>query len=201
MAAKIDMKTLPAAVKAIFAVLPSIILIAVVLFVFILPKQKEIKKVEADIDKQNNEIAVSEAKVAKLEVLKLENERLAARLNELKEQLPEEKEISSLLKQVSDLGIGSGLVIKSWKPSPKVAHASGIVEEIPVAVDVAGTYHNLGNFLSSLTRLNRIVNVTEMRLGSPKAEKGESVLSVSFRASTFSAVPEADASKAAEAKK
>lgn len=201
MATKIDMKTLPSFVKGIIAVLPSIILIAIAVFVFILPKQKEIKKVEADIDKQNNEIAVSEAKAAKLEVLKLENERLVVRLNELKEQLPEEKEISSLLKQVSDLGIGSGLEIKSWRPAPKVAHPSGIVEEIPVAVDVTGTYHNLGNFLSSLTRLNRIVNVTEMRLGSPKQEKGENVLVVSFKASTFSALPEADASKAVEGQK
>ena len=195
MALKLDIKTLPLYAKIIIALLPSIIIVALVLFLVINPKMKQIKVLEAKIDKQNNEIAASQAKAAKLEMLKLENDRLVARINELKEQLPEEKEISSLLKQVSDMGISAGLEIKSWKPSPKVTHPSGIVYEIPVSVNVEGTYHNLGYFLSSLTRLNRIVNIKDMKLGSPKRERNESMLQVSFKASTFSAIPESETAK------
>lgn len=195
MALKLDIKTLPLYAKAIIALLPSIIIAALVLFLVINPKMKQIKILETKIDKQNNEIAASQAKAAKLEMLKMENDRLVARINELKEQLPEEKEISSLLKQVSDMGISAGLEIKSWKPSPKVTHPSGIVYEIPVSVSVEGTYHNLGYFLSSLTRLNRIVNIKDMKLGSPKRERGESMLQVSFKASTFSAIPESETAK------
>jgi len=197
MALTFDMKTLPTYAKAIIAVLPSIIIVALVLFLVINPKMKQIKVLETKIDKQNNEIAASQAKAAKLEMLKMENERLVARINELKEQLPEEKEISSLLKHVSDMGINAGLEIKSWKPSPKVIHPSGIVHEIPVSVDVIGTYHNLGYFLSSLTRLNRIVNIKDMKLGSPKRERNDSILQVSFKASTFSAIPESETAKPA----
>lgn len=196
MAIKLDMKTLPSYVKIIVAVLPSIIIALLVLFLVINPKLKQIKALEAQIDKQNNEIASSQAKAAKLEVLKLENERLVKRFNELKEQLPEEKEISSLLKQVSDMGTSAGLEIKSWKPAPKTTHPSGIVYQIPVSVDVIGTYHNLGYFLSSITKLNRIVNINDMKLGAPKKEKNETILQVSFKASTFSAVPDAEAVKA-----
>lgn len=195
MAIKLDIKTLPNYVKIIIAVLPSIIIAALVLFLVINPKLKQIKVLEAQIDRQNNEIAASQAKAAKLEVLKAENEKLVKRITELKEQLPEEKEISSLLKQVSDMGITAGLEIKMWRPAPKTTHPSGIVFEIPVSVDVAGTYHSMGYFLSSITRLNRIVNISDMKLGSPKKEKGQSVLAVSFRASTFSAVPEAEIAK------
>ncbi|MDH4230481.1 MAG: type 4a pilus biogenesis protein PilO [Nitrospirota bacterium] len=147
---------------------------------------------DAKIDTQNNEIAASEAKVTKLDILKKENERLVNRINELKEQLPEEKEISSLLKQVSDLGIAAGLNIKAWRPGQKTTHPSGIVYEIPVSVEVDGTYHNLGYFLSSLTRLNRIVNISNMRLANPKVVKGENLLSASFKAATFTAIPEAE---------
>jgi len=177
-------------------VLPSIIIALLVLFLMINPKLKQIKVLESQIDKQNNEIAASQAKAAKLEVLKLENERLVKRFNELKEQLPEEKEISSLLKQVSDMGTSAGLEIQSWKPAPKTTHPSGIVYEIPVSVDVIGTYHNLGYFLSSITKLNRIVNINNMKLGAPMKEKNETILQVSFRASTFSAVPEVEAAPA-----
>jgi type IV pilus assembly protein PilO len=200
MALKFDIKTLPVYGRVVIVGLPSLILIALVLFLVISPKMKEIKVLETKIDKQNNEIAASQAKAAKLEMLKMENARLVARINELKEQLPEEKEISSLLKQVSDLGIAAGLEIKSWKPAPKVTHPSGIVYEIPVSVDVMGTYHNLGNFLSSLTRLNRIVNIKDMRLGSPKKERNESMLQISFKASTFSAIPDAEAAQPAVTK-
>jgi len=165
-----------------------------------MPKQKKIKELDAKIDTQNNEIAASQAKAAKLEILKQENERLIKRINELKEQLPEEKEISSLLKQVSDLGIASGLSIKSWKPGQKTTHSSGIVYEIPVSVDVEGTYHNLGYFLSSLTKLNRIVNISDMKLGGPKLVKAENLLSASFKASTFSAVPEGEIASVSDKK-
>lgn len=201
MALKFDIKTLPTYAKAIIAVVPSVIIIALVFLLWINPKMKQIKVLDAKIDKQNNEIASSQSKAAKLDMLKMENERLVARINELKEQLPEEKEISSLLKQVSDMGIAAGLEIKSWKPSPKVTHPSGIVYEIPVSVDVIGTYHNLGYFLSSLTRLNRIVNIKDMRLASPKRERTESMLQVSFKASTFSAIPDAETAKPAPAVK
>ena len=200
MALTFDMKTLPTYAKAIIAVLPSIIIVALVLFLVINPKMKQIKVLETKIDKQNNEIATSQAKAAKLEMLKIENERLVNRINELKEQLPEEKEISSLLKQVSDMGSASGLETKSWKPAQKTTHPSGIVYEIPVAVEVIGTYHNLGYFLSSLTKLNRIVNINDMKIGSPKKERNETLLTVSFKASTFSAIPEAEISAVPAAK-
>jgi type IV pilus assembly protein PilO len=198
MAIDINIKNLPQNAKIIIAILPAVILSVAITMLVLMPKQKEIKALDANIDAQNNEIAVSQAKVAKLDILKQENDRLIKRINELKEQLPEEKEISSLLKQVSDLGIAAGLNIKSWKPGQKTTHSSGIVYEIPVSVDVEGTYHNLGYFLSSLTRLNRIVNISDMKLGSSKAVKGENLLSASFKASTFSAIPEGEEANAAD---
>ena len=200
MAIDLNIKNLPLYAKILISLIPAVILSAAIMIMVIVPKQKEIKELDAKIDTQNNEIAASQAKVAKLDILKQENQRLINRINELKEQLPEEKEISSLLKQVSDLGIAAGLSIKSWKPGPKTTHPSGIVYEIPVSVDVEGTYHNLGYFLSSLTRLNRIVNISNMKLGSPKLVKNENLLSASFKASTFSAIPEAQDDKSGKKK-
>jgi len=197
MAIKININNLPSYAKITISVLPSVLLALVIMILVIMPKQKEIKALDAKIDTQNNEIAASQAKAAKLDILKRENERLVTRINELKEQLPEEKEISSLLKQVSDLGTAAGLEIKSWKPGQRTNHPSNIVYEIPVSVDVAGTYHNLGYFLSSLTKLNRIVNISDMKIASPKTVKGENLLTVSFKASTFSAIPESEVVEAA----
>jgi type IV pilus assembly protein PilO len=190
MAIKIDFKTLPGYVKTIIAILPALVVAIAVTFMVILPENKELKALESKIQVQENEIAKSQAKAEKLTELITENQRLRKRLNELREQLPEEKEVSNLLKQVSDLGIASGLRILLWKPEQKKSHPSGIVYEIPVRVELSGSYHNLGYFFSSLTRLNRIVNISDIKLGDPKPAKDSTVLKVTFAATTFSAIPE-----------
>jgi len=176
--------------KVIISILPALIATAVFIILVILPKYTEIKTLENKISVQENEIAKGQARAEKLSELISENERLRKRLEELKEQLPEEKEVSGLLKQVSDLGIKAGLRILLWKPEQKKTHASGIVHEIPVKVELSGSYHNLGYFFSSLTKLNRIVNISDIKLGSPKPERESALLKASITATTFSAIPE-----------
>jgi len=186
----INFKKLPQYAQVIISIAPSIIIAIVVIILLIIPKNKEIKALENKISAQVNEIAKNDSKAAKLSELTAENERLRKRLVELKEQLPEEKEVSSLLKQVSDLCINSGLEIALWKPEEKKTHPSGIVYEIPVKIELAGSYHNLGYFFSSLTRLNRIINLSDIRLSEPKTEKEKVIVRVAFTATTFSAIPE-----------
>jgi type IV pilus assembly protein PilO len=201
MALKLELKSLPPVVRVVISVAPAIILLLLVVFLFVMPKQQEIKQLNAKIDEQNNKISVSEFKAARLDFLIRENEKLLERLGELRQYLPEEKEISTLLKEVSDRAIDSGLVMKSWKPGPKKVHPSGFVYEIPVAVAVTGTYHDFGKFLSSLTRLNRIVNIGDIKIGVSKAQTEGTELSISFTASTFSTIPESEMAEQAESAK
>jgi type IV pilus assembly protein PilO len=197
----INMSTLPAAVKVLIAFLPAIVISALVILLLILPRHKEIERLNGEITKQENDIAKDQVKAAKLSTLKAENEKLQKRLDELKLQLPEEREVSGLLKQVSDLGIKSGLKIISWKPEQKKDHPSGTIYEIPVAVELSGSYHNLGIFFSRLTKLNRIVNISDIKMGSPKPERDEAIARINFKATTFSAISDKEKSaKAAEAK-
>jgi type IV pilus assembly protein PilO len=191
----INVQNFPPYVKVILAVLPAVIIIGLGIFLVIMPKNKEIKALEIKISAQENEIAKDQAKTSKLPELTLENEKLRKRLNELKQQLPEEKEVSTLLKQVSDLCLRAGLKIGLWKPEPKKTHSSGIVYEIPVRVELSGSYHNLGYFFSSLTKLNRIVNVSDIRLTDPRPEKGSATIRITFAATTFSAIPESEIGK------
>lgn len=199
--AKFDIKNLPVYARIIIAVLPAVLLSVLIIFLVIRPKQKEIKNLDAKLDRQNNEIAVDEAKVAKLPFLIAENKRLQSKWDELKQQLPEESEVSGLLKQVSDRSLLAGLDMRSWKPQKRKRYPGGVVYEIPVSVSVSGTYHNFGGFLSSLTKLNRIVNVNNIRMGNPKLKDESSVLKISFTAATFSAIPEEPVKKGKGGKK
>ncbi len=199
MALKINLniKNVPLYAKILIAIVPAVIISAVVVFLLVLPKQKEIKAIETKIAAQENEIAKNQAKAAKLPELTLENEKLRNKLTALKQQLPEEKEITTLLKQVSDLCIRAGLKVLLWKPQQRKPHSSGIVYEIPVSVELSGSYHNLGSFFSSLTKLSRIVNISNIKLTDPKPDKGSAVLRIAFVATTFSAIPEEEIKKPA----
>ncbi len=196
---KLDLGAMPAAAKAVLSILPAVIISVVVIMFFIVPKNKETKRLNAEITKQENQIAVDQAKAARLATLKIENEKLKKRLDELKLQLPEEKEISGLLKQVSDLGIRSGLKIVSWKPEAKKDHPSGIIFEIPLAVEIAGSYHSLGVFFSNLTKLDRIVNIADIKIGEPKPQRTEAIVKITFKATTFSSVSDKEAVEKAAA--
>lgn len=195
----INLNNLSPVARNVLTVLPSIIIIVLAIFLLILPRDREIKRLNAEITQQENEIAKDQAKAAKLDILRKENERLRVRLEELKLQLPEEKEVSGLLKQVSDLGIKSGLRIILWKPEQKRDHPSGIIYEIPVNVELSGSYHNLGVFFSSLTKLNRIVNIDDIKLTDPKPQRNEAILRISFKATTFSSIPEKEIEEKASA--
>ncbi len=184
----IDFNAIPKAARVAIAVLPSAILIGAFLFLSVVPNKKTIATLRGQIAAQEAEISKSQSMADRLEDLIKQNEILKQRLIELQKQLPEEREISVLLKQVSDLGIENGLEILSWKPAARKTHPSGIVYEIPVGIEFKGSYHQLGHFFSSLTSLDRIVNVADLKLSSP-AMVGDSVrLNISFTANTYTAV-------------
>ncbi len=187
---KFDLKKAPKGARIAIAVAPAVIIAILFVVLVYFPKIKEIKKLNTVISVQEDEIAKNKTIAAKLDILKVENDKLIKELKELQEKLPEEEGVSTLIQQIAEIAVRADIDILTWKPEVKKAHPSGIVEEIPFSLTLAGTYHNLGSFFSSLTRLNRIVNVSDIQLGNPKAQKEEAALSISLKAATFSAVKE-----------
>ncbi len=153
-------------------------------FVFI-PKNEEIAQAERAISSLSNEINVLRVKVRRLAQLKREDMLLQRKLREMKEQLPSEAEIEFLLKQVSDLGGRSGLDFKLWRPGAKVENPSGLYTEIPVNIEVAGGYHSVGVFFDKISKLRRIINVSDIRMFSPKIERNRVMIQTSFSATAF----------------
>ena len=179
-------RKLPSHLQIIVTVLPSIILIGLFIFLIYSPKNKEIEALVGRIAKLDIEIASSEAKLKRLDSLIAENKLLKEKLEKLKEQLPEEKEVSGLLKQISRLGLQSGLEIVLWQPKSKQTNPEGLYVEIPVSVEVLTGYHMLGEFFSHISRLKRLVNISDidMRVQSTKTSGGRFIIA-KFIARTF----------------
>ena len=188
-----DVKNLPLPAKIGLAALPSVVVIVLFISLIYIPKSKEIKQLNKTLTRLDAEIVNSEVKVRRLDALKAENARLRLKLAEQQEQLPNEKEVSSLLKQMSELGVKAGLEILLWRPGSRRINESGLYVEIPVNVEVVSSYHDLGRFFSHISRIKRIVNISGIKLGDYKSEgKNRGRIKAKFIATAFAALTEAE---------
>jgi type IV pilus assembly protein PilO len=181
--------------KNMLFIIPPLLIVAVCTYFLILPGFQEKGRLTEETVKQTSDITTLEKSSSALPALQAENRRLTARLMELQLQLPDEKEVSGLLKRVSELGVQSGLQVASWKPKPKNVYQGNEVYEIPVDVEMRGTYHKFGKFFSNITAVGRIVNISNiaMKPGDQKLfPRGVTGLNVTFTAVTYSLIPESE---------
>ena len=84
--------------------------------------------------------------------------------------LPEQNEMPNLLRKVSAAGQQSGVEFQVFRPLSPLNQ--GFYADNPVEVTIKGGYHQTGVFLSRLANLNRIVNVSKLRMkGTTDQEK------------------------------
>lgn len=206
-----DIETLTPTKKRLLIILPPLVVIALSFVLLIMPTLEERKVLSLEVERQNNEIQIAERHIAKLPALIAENERLQSRLVELQLRLPKEREVSPLLRQVSVQGRRSGLQVTLWRPGAKKVHISGEVYEIPVDVEMKGSYHMFGQFFSNITRLDRVVNISNINMKPVPAiidrgmagqkQRHAAELIVSFTAMTYSLIPEEERKKMQKAAK
>ena len=88
------------------------------------------------------------------------------------ELLPEASEMPDLLRQVTTAGNKAGVRFALFEPqaiSPREFHV-----EHPIKIKVRGGYHQVGIFLSRLANLDRIVNVANLHVMTPKGKSRSS---------------------------
>ena len=164
--------------------------ILVILFIWQvhIPKKTEIKQLEKDIAVIQAKINENDAKIKNYDVLRAELKSLEQKLQLLTEQLPPETEVSGLLRQIQNLVSQSGLSLKLWRPDTRKVHPSGLYEEIPINVELSGGYHELAMLFDRVSKLTRIVNMLNLKMGSATTNKsGNMEIKISCTAMTFAA--------------
>ena len=77
-------------------------------------------------------------------------------------QLPKRSEIPDLLEGISKMGLANGLSFKLFKPEPEVKKE--FYSELPIRIAVVGDYHQLAQFISELSSLDRVVTLHNFTL-------------------------------------
>lgn len=159
-------------------------------YYMVVPKSDVITRLQEEIGKLDGEIQTTSIKVKHLDELIAASKQLEAALEKKKERLPPEEEAASLLKQLSDLGVRLGLDIRLWKPGAQAADPSKLFVRLPVSVEVTGGYHTAALFFDRINKLPRIINVSNLVMGSPKIERDRVVIQTVFELTAFAAPPE-----------
>ncbi len=185
-----------AGLKSYFANIPKrqlYILLAVIaagvvaadLYFFMMPMWDEKGRLEVDLIKIQADLAQKQAVAANRPKLEAEMKELEKQLETALVKLPEEKDIPRLLTQVNTLGQQSGLEFQLFRPGAPVR--KGFYAEVPIDIRVEGQYHALGLFLDRVSKLERIVNVSDIKVTPLSAQQQQAgrTVAADLKATTF----------------
>src|SRR5437763_6286017 len=175
--------------------IPGVVVFLAALYWYFLyqPYAEEMSTLQEKIESGHQTIDKYKQIAAKLEPFRAQVSDLEAKLHALLRELPESREIPGLIRQISDLGIRTGLQISLIKPQPE--QRKEFYAEIPIQVRVKGQYHAVGRFFDDLVHLERIISVSGIQIEATSQE-------TQCLATTFRFLDEAEANEvAASAKK
>lgn len=105
-------------------------------------------------------------------------------------QLPKKTQVPGLLDDIDEKGRLSGLSITSVKLQPE--QVGEFYVTLPIEIIVAGSYHNLGSFVSGVAGMSRIVTLHDFKISKGK---DLSELSMTITAKTYRSLDEGEGGK------
>lgn len=155
---------------------------ALIWFVY-MPKHRELielreqqVKLQAEVDEKTR-IANNLPKVQK------EYSNLNLELDKALTELPNSREIPTLLTTITATGKSAGLDFLVFKPKPEVK--KDFYAEVPVDITVAGSYYSVANFFAAVANLPRIVNIANVDFTEVKSVNNRMMTKVNCLATTF----------------
>jgi type IV pilus assembly protein PilO len=180
---------LPPAKKALVLLLVVFAIVALYVYLAYLPQREEISRLRSQRDQLLKELNESRAVAKNLDKFKKEVAQLQAQLNQALAQLPNQREIPELLKNISKLGKGSNLEFLRFRPAPE--RPQKFYAEVPLELVFLGTYHETGVFFDRISKLSRIINVENFKMAPSQKSGLSTLLQTQCVATTFRFLEEA----------
>lgn len=134
------------------------------LFIYFLymPKADQIEKTNREIATLETRLRKAKIRARNLKKFEQEFAQVDAQFREALKLLPNEKEIPKLLRNITQLGSDSALEFRLFVP--KKERTGDFYMEIPVSLEVSGTYHNVAVFFDKIGQMERIVNILNVSM-------------------------------------
>jgi type IV pilus assembly protein PilO len=105
------------------------------------------------------------AQAVNLSELRKQKLQVEEYVTQLEKQLPGKAEMDALLSDINQAGLGRGLQFELFRPG-QVA-VKDYYAELPIALRVAGRYHDIGAFAADIANLSRIVTLHNLSIAPP----------------------------------
>jgi type IV pilus assembly protein PilO len=161
-----------------------------------------VAEIDADIQMRQSrlntaraDIATGQATARQLPKFQGQVKELENRLENLRQVLPEEKDVADTLRRIQTLATKSNLAIQRFQPGKVVQQK--LYAEIPYKLEAEGTYHNLASFFDQISKFPRIINVGEISIKAKTPPEQSRTILAECLATTFVLQEGAAAGKAA----
>lgn len=137
-----------------------------------LPRRESARRLAEDIKAETEMLAKGKRIAANFQTVQDDYSRLLESWNIAQELLPTSREMEDLLRNVALEGQKHGVEFLLFKPMEPVEQP--YYWENPIQVRTLSNYHDLGEFLSAVAALDRIVNITNMKISAYHPNRGRS---------------------------
>jgi len=164
----------------------------------ILPEYRELQSMKVKIIEKEEELSMREEYLVQLESLSQKLKQYEAGFKKINSALPADPDLPSLFRFLEKISIENGLVLKSVGPFAKVEPArakreeknkerkkiEAKIEKTETEFKVSGTVDAFVNFLTSLEKSARLIEVSHISFKTPK-EGDIFVFSVKVRVHSY----------------
>ena len=156
------------------------------------PKYASIEQLGQQLAAAQKELAIAKKNAQQLNDWRSKMKQKETQYKTVMRALPEKEEIPSLLAGISQAGKDAGLEFLLFQPKPE--SAKGFYAEIPVDINVSGTYHQVALFFDKVANLPRIVNIRNTKMSPMSGKDSANNLTTVCQAVTYKFVEQADTS-------
>lgn len=141
-----------------------------------------LERAEAREQELRQTFETKQSKAANFDAYRAQLAQMQQSFGTMLRQLPGETEIPNLIVDISQTGLAAGLEEKLFEPQGEVR--KDFYAEKPIKIQLAGSYHELANFASSVAALPRIVTLHDIQI-QPATDEQFDQLSLDVTAKTY----------------
>src|SRR5690606_22522208 len=153
---------MPTTIKAIVALIVFGLILGGGYWFFIKDQYAQLDRVVQQEQELKQKYEQKAYQVANLDVFKAQMIEMEETFGALVRQLPSETEVPGLLEDITNTALGNGLSLQEVKLQPE--QRRDFYSELPINIKVAGSYHELASFVSSVASLPRIVTLHDLTI-------------------------------------
>jgi len=167
---------------AVIAIVFSVIIGLGIYWFIIEDKSPKLSRAQEEEQELRVTFENKQRKAANYDAYKAQLAQIEQSFGTMLRQLPGKTEIPSLIVDISQTGLAAGLQEKLFVPQAEVPR--DFYAEKPINIRLSGSYHEIGNFVSGIAALPRIVTLHNITI-TPETNDTFDVLSMQVTAKTY----------------